>query len=207
MAAKKTSIFNIIAPVYVLFYKKQKKHYSLVFERVCDHIDLKMYDTVLDVGCGTGALCSVFNEKKYLVTGIDPAEKMLYYAKKQPGNKKIRFIRANVLEQLPFCDREFDISIASYVAHGLRKDERKKMYAEMSRVSKSKVIIYDYNQNRTPIISMIEWLERGDYFGFIKDAKNEMANCVSEMKECFSEIKIVDVDRRASWYICTPIHF
>jgi ubiquinone/menaquinone biosynthesis C-methylase UbiE len=204
VAGKNIHIFNAIAPIYALFYKKQKNHYSLIFDRVCDHIGLNLYDTVLDVGCGTGALCSVLHEKKFLVTGIDPAEKMLNFAKRQPENKKIRFIRADVLEQLPFEDRAFDISIASYVAHGLQKDERKQMYAEMSRVSKSKVIIYDYNQNRTPMISMIEWLERGDYFGFIKDAKNEMANCVLEMKECFSEIKIVDVDKRASWYICTP---
>lgn len=79
------------------------------------------------------------------------------------------------------------------------------MYAEMSRVTKSRVVIYDYNQKRALLTSVIEWLERGDYFQFIKDAENEMKNCVSEMKECFSEVKVVDVDSKAAWYICTPI--
>jgi hypothetical protein len=54
------------------------------------------------------------------------------------------------------------------------------------------------------LTTIIEWLERGDYFQFIKEAEHEMKNCVFEMKECFSEVKVVDVDYKAAWYICTP---
>ena len=140
-----------------------------------------------------------------MVTGIDPADKMLEIAKRQPENKAINFLQANVLDQLPFENKSFDLSIASYVAHGLQKNERKQMYAEMSRVTKSKVIIYDYNQKRSLMTSIIEWLERGDYFQFIKEAEEEMNNCVSEMKKCFSEVKVVNVAPKAAWYICTPI--
>lgn len=114
-------------------------------------------------------------------------------------------MHGNVLEQLPFQDKVFDISIASYVAHGLQKNERKQMYIQMGRVTKDKVIIYDYNQNRTLLTSIIECLERGDYFQFIKEAEEEMKNCLYEMKECFSEVKVVNVDSKAAWYICTPI--
>lgn len=204
MSKNSMLLFNSIAPVYGLFYEMQKSRYGEVIDRVSDELDLTLYDTVLDVGCGTGALCSVLNEKGLLVTGIDPADKMLRIAKKQPENKSITFIQANVLEQLPFASKSFDISIASYVAHGLQKNERKLMYAEMSRVSKNKVIIYDYNQKRALLTSIIEWLERGDYFNFIKEAKEEMEQCVSDMKECFSEVRVVDVDTKAAWYICTP---
>lgn len=199
-----TILFNTIAPIYGLFYKKQKKRFGEVVEKVSKTLDLTLYDTVIDVGCGTGALCSVLNTKGLSVTGIDPAEKMLNHAKRQPENKDIEFILANVLEQLPFDDKSFDISIASYVAHGLQKNDRKKMYSEMSRVTKNRVIIYDYNQNRSFMTSVIEWLERGDYFRFIKNAENEMKECVADMKECFSEVNVIDVDTRASWYICTP---
>jgi ubiquinone/menaquinone biosynthesis C-methylase UbiE len=205
MGKNSSLIFNLIAPIYGLFYEMQKSHYGTVLDRVSEVLDLTSYDTVLDVGCGTGALCSVINEKGLAVTGIDPADKMLRIAKRQPENKTITFIQANVLEQLPFGNKAFDISIASYVAHGLQKNERKKMYVEMSRVSKSKVIIYDYNQKRGLLTSIIEWLEHGDYFYFIKEAKEEMEQCVSEMKECFSEVNVVDVDSKAAWYICTPI--
>lgn len=198
MGKNSNLLFNSIAPVYGLFYEMQKKRYRGVIERVSEEIDLTLQGMVIDVGCGTGALCSVLSEKGLNVTGIDSADKMLTIAKRQPENKSIAFIQGSVLEQLPFEDKTFDLSIASYVAHGLQKNERKQMYAEMSRVSKSKVIIYDYNQKRSLLTSIIEWLERGDYFRFIKEAKEEMT-------ECFSEVRVINVNSKAAWYICTPM--
>jgi ubiquinone/menaquinone biosynthesis C-methylase UbiE len=197
-------LFNSIAPIYGLFYERQKKRFFEVIEGVNKELDLQEFKTILDVGCGTGALCSVLNEKGLTVTGIDPAEKMLRIARKKPENRTIRFARANVLEGLSFEDKTFDIAIASYVAHGMKQEDRKRMYAEMSRVTKHKVIIYDYNEKRSLLTTVVEWLERGDYFNFIQNAESEMKNCVSELRECFSEIKVVNVDVRASWYICTP---
>ena len=205
MGKNSSLLFNTIAPVYGLFYQIQKNHYETIIERVSKDINLTSYKSILDVGCGTGALCSVLNAKGLEVTGIDPADKMLWIARNRPENGAISFIKANVLERLPFKDKSFEISIASYVAHGLQKDERKMMYAEMSRVTKHKVIIYDYNQKRALLTSLIEWLEHGDYFHFIKEAKDEMEKCFYEMRECFSEVKVVDVDSKAAWYICTPV--
>jgi len=197
-------LFDSIAPIYGLFYKWQKRRFSEVIESVQEKLDLASYRSILDVGCGTGALCSVLHEKGLSVTGIDPAARMLNVAKRQPENKGITFLQASVLDRLPFEDKSFDIAIASYVAHGLQKDARKHLYAQMGRLAQHKVIIYDYNQNRGSLVSLIEWLEHGDYFRFIKVAKDEMEQCVSGMKQCFSQVKVIDVGARAAWYICTP---
>ena len=205
MSRKNSSfLFNTIAPVYGLFYDFQRKRFAKVIDRAKQSLDLDLYQSVLDVGCGTGALCSALSKKGLAVTGVDPAKKMLNIARKKLADTDVRLLEANVLDKLPFADNSFDISIASYVAHGMQKPERKNLYAEMSRVAKSQVIIYDYNQNRSFLTSLVEWMERGDYFHFIKHAEDEMKKCVSEMQECFSEVKVVDVDERASWYICTP---
>lgn len=203
---KGTVLFNSIAPVYGLFYRIQKKRFAEVIDGVAGELDLTAFETIIDIGCGTGALCSVLSEKGLSVTGIDTAEKMLKIARVKPENKKISFIQANVLETLPFEDKSFDVAIASYVAHGLKAGERKRMYAEMSRVAKHYVLIYDYNDKRSLLITIIEWLEGGDYFHFIRNAEPEMKDCVSEMKSCFSEVNVVDVDTRAAWYICKPIN-
>ncbi len=204
--SKKNSnfLFNAIAPVYGLFYNRQKKRYREVIRNMATEFDLASFGSILDVGCGTGSLCSVLSESGLAVTGVDPAQKMLAIARRQPENGSIRFLQANALEGLPFADRSFDLSIASYVAHGMQKNERIKLYSEMRRVTKSKVILYDYNQKRSLLTSLVEWLERGDYFQFIKNPKSEMENCVSEMEKCFSEVTVIEVDTRASWYICTP---
>lgn len=190
-------LFNSISQIYGLFYKIQKKRFKDVIEIVKKELDIKEFKTILDVGCGTGALCSVLNDMGLKVTGVDPAEKMLNIAREKPENKTVSFAQANILERLPFEDKLFDASIASYVAHGMGHEERKLMYTEMSRVTKSKVIIYDYNEKRSLTTTIIEWLEGGDYFNFIKNAE-------SEMRECFSDVKTVYVGVRATWYICTP---
>ncbi len=198
-------LFNTIAPFYGLFYKTQKKYYTKIIEDMSSKLDLTAFKTALDVGCGTGALCSVLNEMGLKVTGIDPAEKMLNIARNKPENKAIRFIKANASEGLPFDRKTFDISLASYVAHGLQPNERKQMYSEMSRVTSSKVIIYDYNEKRSLPITIAEWFEGGDYFHFIRNAKAEMENCECELKQCFSNVEMINVSPRAAWYICTPI--
>lgn len=197
-------LFNTIAPVYGLFYQKQKQRYREIVRHAARELNLVGNESILDVGCGTGALCSVLHEAGFSVTGVDPAQNMLAVAKRQPENEDIRFLQADALEQLPFADKSFDLSIASYVAHGLQKSERMKLYSEMRRITKEKVILFDYNQNRSLTTSLVEWLERGDYFRFIKNPKGEMESCVSEMEKCFSEVRVIDVDKRAAWYVCTP---
>src|SRR5690554_3291672 len=93
-------LFNFIAPAYGLFYESQKKHYDKILAAISSEMDLTVYHNILDVGCGTGALCSVLNGKEISVTGIDPAEKMLDIARNKPENQDISFIKANVLEVL-----------------------------------------------------------------------------------------------------------
>jgi SAM-dependent methyltransferase len=198
-------LFNLIAPIYGLFYTKQKKRYAKVIDDVKNELDVTAYQRIIDVGCGTGALCSVLNQKGLTVTGIDPAQKMLNIAIEKSKNNSIIFIQANVLERLPFDDKYFDVSISSYVAHGLQPDERKLMYAEMARITKHWVVIYDYNKKRSFMTTIAEWLEEGDYLNFVKNAELEMKSCVFGKRECFSDVKVINVDVQAAWYISTPI--
>jgi len=190
-------VFNVIAPIYGRFYKSQKKRFASVLEDMKDVLSTEQYSTVLDVGCGTGALCDVLEERGFAPTCVDPAQKMLDTAAKKQGVRSIKYINANVLEGLPFDDNSFDVSISSYVAHGLKPDERKMMYAEMSRVTKKLVIIYDYNEKTALFTNIIEFLEGGNYFSFIKDAKKELG-------EAAPDLKVYKVGPKASWYVFTP---
>lgn len=206
LGEKKSSLlFNLIAPVYGLFYNYQKRRYAEIVEKVKSEMNLSSFETIIDVGCGTGALCSVLKEKGMNVTGIDPAIKMLDIAMRKPENKDIKFLQGNALEGLLFEYKRFDLAISSYVAHGLEAEDRKRMYAEMSRIAKEYVIIHDYNNKRSFFTSVIEWLEGGDYFHFVKHAETEMKDCLTEMRTCFSEVWVIQVDVRANWYICKPV--
>ena len=197
-------LFNRLASYYGLYFESQKRSFNAAIDTAKRELDLSRYQTVLDVGCGTGALCSVFYDRGFNVTGLEPAEKMLAIAESKTKSQKISFVSGNVLEGLPFEDNAFDIVTASFVAHGLIPEHRRIMYEEMSRVAKHYVIFHDYNQNRSMQISFLEWLEGGDYFRFIKTAKHEMLSCESQSEKCFCEVKVITVDKHASWYVCTP---
>jgi len=194
---KKNSVFDLIAPVYGLFYNIQRKNFNNVLNKADSTLKLSRYKNIIDIGCGTGAFCSVLHERGLQVTGIDPSQEMLDVAIKKTENKSINFIKANVIEGLPFEDKSFDVSIASFVAHGLNQRERQIMYSEMSRVTSSLVIIDDYNKSRDIFTNIIEWFEGGDYFNFIKIAE-------TEMKLNFKNVKIINVTKRAALYICEP---
>lgn len=189
-------LFNRIAPIYGLFFNYQRKHYQNILNNISSDVDLKEYGSIIDFGCGTGALCSALKDKELNVTGVDVASNMLKVAIKKTKDTDIKYYEASILERLPFDDNSFDIAIASYVAHGLNSSERQKMYKEMSRLSRGLVIIHDYNDNRSVITDIVEWLERGDYFNFIKVVKEEL-------RHNFAEVKVINIDKGAAWYICS----
>lgn len=191
---KPNNFFNIIAPIYALSYKHQVKTYRRSLAILEESIDLSTYKKVIDIGCGTGALCKVLSEMGHEVMGIDAAYKMLNIAKKNPNHNQINFLQANILEKLPFADKTFDIAISSYVAHGLKEPERRVMYAEMQRITQHMIIIYDFNDKNSILTNIIEWLEGSDYFNFIKNIKNEL-------EEFFGDLILINVGPRSACYV------
>lgn len=194
---KKTGVFDLIAPIYDLFYHYQKRSFIKYLAKIPTDWGIAACKKVIDLGCGTGALCSVLDQTGHQVTGVDSSEKMLYMAQRKPENNNIRFLLANADEPLPFAEKSFDLAVTSFVAHGLQPAERKALYSEMKRLSKKLVIIYDYNKKRSLIVNLAEWAERGDYFNFIRVAE-------TELKEVFSEVHIIAAGAYSTWYICKP---
>lgn len=190
-----TKLFNNISIIYGRFFNFQVNYYNKIINRISGVFEISKYESALDVGCGTGALSNVLSQQGLRVTGLDPSSGMLKQATKRVNNKDIEFMNIIPGEKLPFSDKSFDLVISSYVAHGLRPEDRINLYKEMQRVSKEYVILHDYNKNRALLTTIIEWLEGGDYFNFIKVEKDELV-------DIFDEVQVIDVDTRAAWYIC-----
>jgi ubiquinone/menaquinone biosynthesis C-methylase UbiE len=188
-------LFNSIAQVYGWFHRYQMKRFSEILDAQAEAIDLASMKTVCDVGCGTGALCAVLANRGLVVTGVDPAEKMLAVARTKVPYNQVLFIAGDAITGLPFADSSFDLVFTSYVAHGMPEVSRKQLYRELMRIAKRIVIVHDYNEKRAVMTTIIEWLEKGDYFGFIKRPK-------AEMEELFPSITTIEVGKRAAWYVC-----
>ncbi len=197
---EKAYLFNKIAAVYGLFFSWQVRHYHYIFDNAKEELDFSTYQSIIDIGCGTGALCKVLKECGVDVTGIDPAEAMLAIARKKVGKTKpnqqdIQFIHGDVLNGLPFRDKSFDLAISSYVAHGLMPEERLTLYNEMKRVAKHTAVLIDYNEQRSLITDVVEWLEGGDYFNFIGSIRDELTNHVGNLK-------VINTGKHSAMYIC-----
>jgi len=83
---------------------------------------------ILDIGCGTGLASGPLIDNDFRVTGVDPSEPMLAFAKRHyptatwvPGTA----------EKLPFENASFDSAISAQVFHRL---DRNAALAEMQRV-------------------------------------------------------------------------
>lgn len=194
----KKGLFDIIAPIYGMFYEGQVKYYENILTETLKQVDFSKYKSVLDIGCGTGAFCTAINNMNtdLKVMGIDAAPKMVKQAKKRNAEIKVDFLQGSILTGLDFEDKSFDVIFSCYVAHGLKYEQRQKLYKEAARLAKDKVIFHEYNNNRRFLTDIVEWAEGGDYFNFIKNAEKEM-------REIFKNVEIMQVSDTAAWYVCS----
>jgi ubiquinone/menaquinone biosynthesis C-methylase UbiE len=190
---KHTRIFNSISSIYNLFYQYQLRSYSEILDKNLSVLKLSGNNTILDIGCGTGAFAGSFAIRGYRVIGVDIAEKMIRQALKRGLNCSLE----NVLDGLSFPNKSFDLVTSALVAHGLDKEKRKGLFEEAARLSRGPVLFYDYSSRRNLFITFIEWLEDGDYFNFIKNGLNEM-------NQIFSKVDVIPVRKYNNWYICIP---
>jgi ubiquinone/menaquinone biosynthesis C-methylase UbiE len=188
---KHKNIFNNIAAIYNWFFPYQVKTINSAMKEHLHRLNLPEGSKILEIGCGTGAYCQVLGDLGYDVTGIDFSEGML----KQAAKRGLNCRWGDVIEGLEFEDNSFDLVMAAYVAHGLDRDKRKKLFKESARISRGIVLFSDYSSQRRPHISFIEYLEDGDYFNFIK-------NGLQEMKDFFSSVTVISVTPSNNWYLC-----
>jgi len=187
-------LFNKIAPVYGMFFRFQVSNFRTVMDKAVTQINIPENSSFLDVGCGTGALPFVLSERGYQTTGVDAAPRMIKLANDFNADNNTSFAVGNVLNKLVFDSQSYDIVIASYVAHGMNEKDRKQLYAEARRLARKMIIFHEYNGKRSLGSDLIEWLEGGDYFNFIKIAE-------SELKGYFGTVQSIPIGKKSAWYV------
>ncbi len=69
------------------------------------------------------------------------------------------------------------------------------MYNEMKRIARRTVVFFDYNDKRSLITDIAEWLEGGDYFSFIGGIRDEL-------RQQFGNLEIINTGKHSAMYIC-----
>jgi SAM-dependent methyltransferase len=88
----------------------------LAGDKFIDWLDAPKGLRWIDVGCGNGAFTEVLIARcsPAAVTGIDPSDGQLSYARTRPGTKTAQFRLANA-QSLPFADKSFDAASMALV--------------------------------------------------------------------------------------------
>lgn len=183
-------LFNKIAPYYQWFFKYQTWRYGKIVDENIHLIEDKNIKTVLDIGCGTGAFGYVFKKRGYQVTGIDVAPEMV----KRGKNNDLYCKTGDISNGLECEDNSYDMVISAMVAHGLTEDKRKDLYKESKRVADEIVLIQDYKFERNFFVDIIEKLEGGGYFNYIKKGN-------PQIQSILDNLIIQNVSRHLNWYI------
>ncbi len=102
----------------------------------------------LDVGCGNGAFTEMIAARcaPSAITGIDPAEAVLHYARTRPALRGARLLKGDAMA-LPFPDASFDVAVMPLVIFFVPDPGRG--VAEMARVTEPGGIVTAYGWDMT----------------------------------------------------------
>jgi len=118
-------------------------------EQLIAPVSLRIGESVLDVGCGTGTLALVAKRRvgDGAVAGIDASAEMIERARSKAtrAGLQLQFEVASA-DALPFPDRSFDVVLCTVALHHLRRSMRAAAVAEMRRVVKpsGRVLLADF---------------------------------------------------------------
>jgi SAM-dependent methyltransferase len=142
--SEQASHFDEIAAVYDESLPSHVvEHY--LRKRTAFVLGLRPAGSVLDVGCGTGALARRLSAAGYEVTGVDPSDGMLDVMRSRAP--EVRAVQASGAE-LPFETGSFDVVVSVAAFHHIAEpDAVRATLAEMTRVSRpgGRIVIWDHN--------------------------------------------------------------
>lgn len=90
---------------------------------------------VLDVGCGAGIWCyQAARLGARIVHGFDIQEDIVQIAKQATSEQSTVSITVGDVENMPYCNNEFDVAISLYITCNLPKEKLNKHFKELYRV-------------------------------------------------------------------------
>jgi ubiquinone/menaquinone biosynthesis C-methylase UbiE len=162
-------------------YKSVAKWYDKIIEPLLSGlkaIGLKMHHvnentTVLDIGCGTGTLLSLYQKYTSKIFGIDLSSSMIKVARKKLGMETNLIIGSAT--KMEFKEHQFDLITCSFILHEVPQIVRMEILKEAKRALQNdgRILLIDYHPGPIKklkgiysklIITFFEFLAGGDHY-------------------------------------------
>ena len=120
--------------------------------RTANLAGIQLGETVLDVGCGTGTLAILVQQRvgrAGRVFGVDPAPKQIARARSKAARRNLPIdFQVGLIEHLAFPDQSFDLVLSTLMMHHLPDDLKRQGLAEIARVLKvgGRLVIADFKR-------------------------------------------------------------
>ena len=144
---------------------------------------IKMGESVLDVGCGTGSLAIAAKRQVGTngdVYGVDASEEMIARAEKKARKASVEVaFKKGFAQSLPFADAQFDVVLTTVMLHHLPRKARQELASEMRRILKpgGRVLAIDFGWTARKRKSLLDHIHRRhghvelkDIIGLLKEA-------------------------------------
>lgn len=168
--------------------------------------------SVIDIGCGTGALAfRLAKNKSCTVLGVDLDSGKIRRAKQNKSDSQsVDFVEANAARLPDISDQNFDYATMSLFLHSLPEPVRTQILQEAMRIAKQ-IVIADYVKKQPKnfyglVVKIIEYLAGAEHFSNFNSFKEsggietvlEKAglSIVDEKVDSSKTVRIVVAERR-----------
>lgn len=165
--------WTLFVPTMFALELLRRRGLRIKLAAVSEHRPLTTATRVLDVGAGVGTVLAELARYGCQLSAIEPTPAMLSVARRRFPNVTFFDDPAHAMRSI--ADASQDVSFICSTLHGFEPDYRRKVYAELRRVTRELVVVIDYHRNHNPLVALAEWIEGGDYFRFVKVVDEELA--------------------------------
>jgi ubiquinone/menaquinone biosynthesis C-methylase UbiE len=157
--------------------------YQELLETICDELDIKPGEKILEAGCGTGNLAIKIKERGGDVIGLDNCKEALKIYRKKDPNAKI--VLADLRERLPFPDNYFDKITCNNTLYIIPKEKQLDVLKEFYRILKprGKIVLVNPKKGAKPIKIYLNGIEKSlKKNGWFKTVKNLILMMIPTIK-------------------------